>query len=132
VILDQKKIRAIEQGEGFATRLDTAADKAHRLTEALREKGVEAYEFHDRYESIVTVGSFDAVGSPREDGRIEINPAVHKIMQNYGARQQELPGGSLAPGLMPQSLGGIAYDVQPVPVEVPKRSIAADYARSWR
>ncbi len=132
VILDQKKIRAIEEGEGFQTRLDSAAEKAHKLTEALRDKGIEAYEFHDRYESIVTVGNFNAVGSPREDGRIEINPGVHRIMQQYGARQQALPGGSMAPALMPRTLAGVAFDVQPVPVEVPKRSIAADYARSWR
>lgn len=36
-----------------------AIDKAHKLTVALRSKGWEAYEFHDRYESYVTVGAFD-------------------------------------------------------------------------
>jgi len=30
------------------SKLHAAADKAHRLTVALRKQGVEAYEFHDR------------------------------------------------------------------------------------
>jgi hypothetical protein len=38
-----------------------AAENAHLLTEELRSHGWEAYEFHDRTESIVTIGSFDQV-----------------------------------------------------------------------
>ena len=72
-----------------------------RLTVALRTRGVEAYEFHDRHESIVTVGSFDSVGQPRVDGKTEINPAVHQVMAMYGATRQPIPGqGSL--GLQPR------------------------------
>jgi len=133
VILDQAEIHKIEERGGqMKSRLDEAAIKAHKLTEALRKQGVPAYEFHDRYESIVTVGNFDKVTLPyrREDGRQEINPAVHKVMQQYGAMQKQLPGGGhAAPGLKPKTLKGIPFDVQPVPVEVPKRSIGADYVR---
>jgi hypothetical protein len=39
--------------------LIVGAQNAHALTVALREKGWEAYEFHDRQESYVAVGSFD-------------------------------------------------------------------------
>ena len=39
--------------------------KAHKMTVALRAKGYEAYEFHDRYASIVTVGSYDRPDDPR-------------------------------------------------------------------
>ena len=39
--------------------LEEAAENAHILTESLRQQGYEAYEFHDRDQSIVTVGSFD-------------------------------------------------------------------------
>ena len=53
-----KTIEKIEQGSKMKSRLADAADKAHNLTVALRGKGVEAYEFHDRYQSIVTVGNF--------------------------------------------------------------------------
>jgi hypothetical protein len=114
------------------SRLDMAADKAHRLTEALRAQGIEAYEFHDRHESVVTVGSFQSVGESRPDGRIEINPAILRIVEAYGPRRQALPTGGQAPlaGLQPKSLSGIPFDVQPRPVHVPRRSIAADYSRS--
>ncbi|MCA9269565.1 MAG: hypothetical protein KDA41_13885 [Planctomycetales bacterium] len=130
VVIDQKEIAEIENGRRMTTGLDVAAEKAHKLTEALRSRGVEAYEFPDRHESIVTVGSFDAVGTPRADGKIEINPAVLQVLNTYGAVEQSVGGGAAAPGLMPKSLAGVTFDVQPVPVEVPRRSIAADYARS--
>ena len=108
--------------------LTQALEKAHRLAALLRERGVEAYEFHDRYESIVTVGSFDRVGTPRQDGKIEIDPRVLKVIKNYGPGKKKLPNGTET-GMVPKQLGGITFDVQPVPVEVPRRSIAADYAR---
>ena len=133
VIIDQNKIQAISKGSrSMKSRLDMAADRAHRLTEALRAQGVEAYEFHDRHESIVTVGSFASAGEPRNDGKIEINPSVLRIMEAYGPRRQQLSNGGAEQlaGLHPRSLGGISFDVQPMPVHVPRRSIAADYSRS--
>ena len=132
MILDQQKIHNIKQrGADMDSRLDVAALNAHKVTEALREQGVPAYEFHDRHESIVTIGSFDAVTLPqrRDDGRQEINPAVHEVMKRYGASTQELPGGGTSPGMKPKRVAGIFLDAQPMPVEVPKRSVGADYAR---
>src|SRR5690606_2719759 len=92
--------------------------KAHKLTVALREKGIEAYEFHDEFESIVTVGSFDSVGTPRPDGKTEINPAVHAVIESYKAIPMPWQGGQLA--LRPRTLNGIPFDAQPWPVEVPR------------
>lgn len=126
--MNSKEIEELELSGQVTDKLDIAADKAHRLTVALRSRGVDAYEFHDRTESIVAVGSFDSVGEPRVDGKIEIHPTVHKIMQMYGASRRELPGGGSL-GLQPRTLDGIAFDIQPMPVEVPRRSIAADYVR---
>jgi len=117
------------KGKALPSKLEEAAVKAHRLTTALRRQGVEAYEFHDRYESIVTVGSFDSPGTDRADGKTEINPQIHQIMKAYGPARQQLPGGAKM-GLVPRSLDGIAFDVQPVPVKVPKKSIATAYAPS--
>jgi hypothetical protein len=108
------------------SKLELAADKAHRLTMALRERGIEAYEFHDRCESIVTVGSFQSTGRPRPDGRTEVNPAIFKIMQTYGAQKNELPGQPLQ-ALRPRSLEGINFDMQPMIIEVPRTSIGSDY-----
>lgn len=108
------------------SKIDEAAIKASKLCAALREKGVEAYEFHDRTESIVTVGSFNEVGQPRPDGKTEINPSVHRIMKEYGPVQKTKPGSSVAE-VYARALNGISFDPQPLPVEVPKQSIAAAY-----
>ena len=134
VIIDQKEIHEIEQGKQMRSSLADAAEKAHRLTEALRLKGYDAYEFHDRYASIVTVGSFDSVGTPRQDGKIEINPRVHAIMKTFGADQANVPNPApgASSGVLPtklKTLAGIAFDIQPIPVEVPRRSISQEMAR---
>jgi len=108
------------------SKIDQAALNASNLCAALRQKGVEAYEFHDRTESLVTIGSFQAVGQPRQDGKIEINPAVHQIMQQYGPIEQMNPR-TRQIELLARTMNGIRFDPQPMPVEVPKQSIAAAY-----
>lgn len=123
VVVDPKQIAAVESGaETLESGLAEAAEKAHILTEALIAKGYQAYEFHDRYMSIVTVGSFESVGSPRADGKIEINPQIHRIMETFGANKT-------AGAVSPKTIAGVALDAQPVPVEVPKQSIGAMYSR---
>lgn len=123
VLVDPKHIAAVESGaETLESGLAEAAENAHILTEALIAKGYQAYEFHDRYMSIVTVGSFNSVGSPRADGKTEINPQIHRIMETFGAKKAN---GAVSP----KTIAGIALDAQPVPVEVPKQSIGAMYSR---
>lgn len=121
----------LNEADKLPSKLEDAAVKAHELTLQLRKKGVEAYEFHDRFESIVTVGSFDSVGTQQPDGKMELNPAVHRLMQEYGPEHKPLPG-QQAFGLMPRSLAGINFDIQPVPVQVPRTSVAASYTASNR
>lgn len=124
VIIDQKAIQAVEQGrKSFKSGLIEAGEKAETLAEALRLKGYEAYVFHDRSASLVTVGSFESAGTPRADGKTEINPEVHALMKRFAAEQ--LPGGQMKP----QMLNGIPFDIQPIPVQVPQRSISSDYSR---
>lgn len=129
VELDQKKIEEIEKKNIVSgSRLARAAEKAEKLAADLRAQGVEAYTFHDRFESVVTVGSFDSVGTPRRDGKMEINPQVHRVIEGYKG-QTEIKAGDGLVGYKPKRLNGIVFDVQPVPIEVPRVSIAADYAR---
>ena len=125
VVIKQDEIREIESGSRkMDSSLAEAADKAHRLAKALRMKGYQAYEFHNRRASIVTVGSFNSVGTPRPDGQIEINPQIHRIMKTFGAEPTALPG-QTTPVTPLKSLVGIPFDILPIPVQVPKRSISA-------
>jgi hypothetical protein len=132
-LIDKGEIQAVQEGRRpLKGTLAQAAENAEKLTEALRQKGYEAYVFHDRYASIVTVGSFDSVGTPRADGRTEINPKIHAIMKTFGVDQQSALG--VGGGMKTKTLLGIPFDPQPIPVEVPKRSISGAYVRevAWR
>jgi hypothetical protein len=62
-----------------------AAENAHLLTEALRSHGYEAYEFHNRTESIVTIGSFASATQSLPDGRVVAIPEVQRIVQTFDA-----------------------------------------------
>lgn len=124
------KLEEIEQLERETigrSKLEEGADKAHKLALHLRSEGIEAYEFHDRHESIVTVGSFDSAGTPRADGKIEINPSVKQVVDYF--KPKEAPNGR--PGGA-QKVAGVTLDIQPTPVAVPKESIGAAYARGTR
>lgn len=128
VIIDQNRIRQIEGGEAkMKSNLINAGEQAERLTKALRMKGYEAYCFHDRAASIVCVGSFDSVGTPRNDGKIEINPQMLKFIEFFKPAAVNIPG---QPGaIKPNQYVGETFDIQPMPVQVPKRSIGASYNR---
>jgi hypothetical protein len=126
VLLDQKKIDEVEHGKRMESRLAEAAEKAHKLTTALRQKGYEAYEFHDRESSIVCVGSFESVGTQGIDGKFNIHPTIQKIMKTFGPDTTGVAAGEMKP----KSIEGIPFDPQPSPIEVPRRSISADYQRS--
>jgi hypothetical protein len=133
VVIDQSKVQKIlAEDRPVEGGLIEAAEKANKVCLALREKGYEAYEFHDRGMSIVTVGSFDSVGTPRRDGKTEIDPKIHKIMQAFSAADQKLPenfGYANVMGRRPKSLEGISLDAQPLPVTVPKRSFTSAFGR---
>jgi hypothetical protein len=128
---DEKGEKAFEQLRARRSdmpKIDEAALKANKLAKHLREKGVEAYEFHDRTESIVCVGSFNTAGTPRGDGKIEINPAAYKVILSFGPVKQPIPGSSEAK-LEPRIIAGVPLDYQPILIEAPKKSIAAAYVR---
>lgn len=131
VVIDPKKIKEIEAGRDMPSKLVQAAEDAHDMTEALRAKGVEAYEFHDKYSSVVCVGHFDSIGTKMPDGHIELNPAVAQIMQTYAAKAQHVPGQALPQASEPQTIRvrgrEIPFDVQPMPVEIPRQSIARQF-----
>ena len=125
-------VRQTRPGESLdqdlPSRLADAADKAHRLTMALREQGYEAYEFHDRCCSVVTIGSFESVGTERPDGRTELDPGIARIMEEFDATKGSDGGVGRGATYRPKWLpNGVDFDVQPLPVVVPRRSIVQDY-----
>jgi hypothetical protein len=134
----QDKVKAIEKGEvEFRGSLDKATEAAHKMTVALRAKGYEAYEFHDRNASIVTVGSFNTVGSPRPDGKTEINPEIHSLMKRFGSSNtisgatgaSKLSDNQASSYLLPKTILGIPFDMSPIPIHVPRVSISQAYSR---
>jgi hypothetical protein len=130
-VMRQDDIAAIRRGsKGMQSRLVEAAEKAHNLTQALRIKGYEAYEFHDRYASIVTVGSYDWVTRRLPNGQAQINPNIQAVIDRFGARKTNL--GGQTGGWAQQTLVGIPFDLKPIAVHVPRRSISAQLSRDTR
>ena len=159
VVLASAKSRSSRKGRKLKrSSLEVAAEKAQRLTLALREKGWDAYEFHDRFESIVTVGSFDEQGKPTPDGSDagrdrRSPPSVQTIVRTFGARfgksnfhpkadrfQAEAikqtfhtamgeNSAQIAAGFEPKSLIEIPFDIDPQVISVPRRSIGSAYVR---
>jgi hypothetical protein len=134
-----------------------AGKNAHELTVALRSRGWEAYEMHDRHESYVTIGSFDE-GRELPDGRIHVDHRdAQAIVATFGAMTPEnifdRPAlqdqmleeqtkqkfksvftqgyGQVAEGFHPKRFVGIPFDIHPVAVKVPKQSVSASFARKY-
>ena len=72
------------------SRLVEAAEKAHRLTEALRRGGWQAWEFHDRDSSIVCVGGVDQLTVAGPGGRAVPHPEIARIAAALGPDQAAL------------------------------------------
>jgi hypothetical protein len=108
--------------------LTVAAEKAHRLTEALRIKGYEAYEFHDAKSSIVTVGSFDSLGTT-VGGQLVLDANIQNVIRVFSpdSRQSfsQTPSGAPSPY---KSFIGIPFDIRPLPIEAPKGTISGQIA----
>ncbi|HAY80752.1 MAG TPA: hypothetical protein DCY79_13175 [Planctomycetaceae bacterium] len=126
--MDPKEIEQWNQSKRVSDRLIQAEINANELTLALRRQGIEAYQFHDRHESIVTVGNFQSLGEQLPNGAINLNPAVRQIITSYSATKTIVPGSNQST-IQPKKVNGIALDVEPVPVEVPKKSIGSIYAQ---
>jgi len=113
---DQKAIQSGGKEVEFQSRLVEAAEKAHRLTEALRRAGWQAWEFHDRESSIVCVGNIDQLAVPGPSGGTATHPEIVRIVNQLGPDPAKLAVGQI----LPRSVDGIMLDVQPKPVDVPR------------
>lgn len=71
------------EDEAVTDSLEEAAIKAGKLTRALRAKGVEAYQFHDRTASYVTIGSFETLGEVAPTGQFIYNAEMVSILNQW-------------------------------------------------
>ena len=77
-------ISAAGSDEALSDSLNEAAGNAHDMAAVLRAQGVEAFEFHDRNASYVTIGAFDTLGEEAPNGGPFIyNPEMVSIMNQY-------------------------------------------------
>jgi hypothetical protein len=113
-------------------RLDQFAADAARMAASLRAKGEEAYQFHDRFKSIVTVGSFDDLGRELPDGGFEYSSEIRRVMQKYSALNAEVarsvPGRQ---GVAANHVAMIPFDVKPAPIAVPKPTKRSLYSAAF-
>lgn len=79
-----KQSEDLKLSEESETPLERAAVQANNAVRLLRLQGIEAYQFHDRNSSIVTVGSFDSIGGNDAEGRFSYDPAITKTMATFG------------------------------------------------
>lgn len=68
-------------GDKSKISLDNAAQESWKVMSTLRQLGFEAYVYHDRYKSIVTVGAFK---SPND-------PEIQKLFERFRAKEERDP-----------------------------------------
>lgn len=124
------------------TALDKAATKAHQMTEALRARGIEAYEYHDKFGSYVTVGSFSSLGQ-EVDGQFQYEARITNIM-NELCGYRIVPAKDKATGAEMRTMmvkseevknkngnkGYIPFDIEGKPIAVPKAQASKVYGGS--
>jgi hypothetical protein len=102
-----------------------AASKAHKLTTALRKKGVEAYEYHDRAGSYVMIGSFDRLGTEKPDGSFEYHPGIVETLSKYCGYHQVVAKdrrtGAESTSMTVKAEANIPFDVEGKPIAVPRK-----------
>ncbi len=114
-------------------RLDDFAEDAGKMVSELRKQGEEAYEFHDRYRSLVTIGSFETLGRPLPGGRFEYAPEIRRVMEKYSAlNSRHAQVAHNANGFAANHVAMIPFDVQPKPIAVPKVSKRSLYSGGFR
>uniref|UniRef100_UPI003566E49D hypothetical protein n=1 Tax=Novipirellula sp. TaxID=2795430 RepID=UPI003566E49D len=110
-------------------RLDKMAADAGKMVAELRKNGVEAYQFHDRTRSLVTIGSFPELGRSLPDGKFEYAPEIRRVMETYRAfNSQKARYVPERNGVAVHHAAMIPFDVNPAPIAVPRTSKRSLYS----
>ncbi|MEM8734717.1 MAG: hypothetical protein AAGG44_10870 [Planctomycetota bacterium] len=119
--------------QDVSTALELAAMQANKLALELRKKGVEAYQFHNRTGSFVTIGNFEKLGDQDANGNFRYNPAMVAVMQEHcGYRtvnERNAMTGAIQSRELVNSLGNIPFDIQGAPMAVPRKQTNKLYSR---
>ncbi|WP_419194498.1 hypothetical protein [Novipirellula herctigrandis] len=119
-IVDGKKEKEFEPS---GKRLDKFAADADKMCKKLRADGVEAYQFHDRTRSLVTVGGFASLGRELPDGRFEYAMDIRQTIEKYRAFNSRVA--RYVPernGVAVNHAAMIPFDINPAPIAVPRVS----------
>lgn len=128
VIVASKDKQEAEKNEGIlqqSNQLARAGDRAEQVCEALRLKNYEAYTFHDRTKSIVTVGSFNSLGKTDHNGDVtEFHAEIAGIIKTFAWDPEVDKEAYRASPDEPYQIGkrimGVSLLPFPEPIEVPK------------
>ncbi|RMF44592.1 MAG: hypothetical protein D6753_02190 [Planctomycetota bacterium] len=123
-----------DQDREVSNALDVAAEQANKLTLALRKKGVEAYQFHDRYGSYVTIGSFDQLGEEVRGAGFQYHPDMIEVMRKFCGYEtvdaKDPVTGAVRRVTTLKSLERIPFDPEGKPMAVPRPASRAIYRGS--
>ena len=132
-----------------------AAEHAHLAAATLRKAGYDAYEFHDRNSSSVTIGSFDSIGKTDGQGSFIYDLAIQDTMREFGGAREfknsalgpiptaktlldvvsyrkipELNTGSDSEKLAKVKQYSIPFDIEPKAMAVPRPETTGMYSGS--
>jgi hypothetical protein len=155
VVLNNSRAAQNASANGASDQLEFAAFQANLAAEVLRNAGFEAYEFHDRNSSIVTIGSFDSLGSENEAGQFVYSPEILKAAQEFGGAKEtrnsqygpvpvpknlldivnyrkipELLSGTEAEKLAKVKQYSVPFDLEPKPMAIPRLETSKLYINS--
>ena len=142
--------------EQKVSQLEIAAERAALATRALRRAGYPAYQFHDRTQSIVTIGSFNELGQNDQRNRFVYDPNIQEVVTRFGATSQltrttkfgitptprlllelvdqkqipELNEGTEKSKHLWFAKYSIPFDLKPTPMAVPKSGASSVYSGS--
>lgn len=73
------------------TALVKAEELASLAVKLLRDQGHEAYQFHDRNSSMVTIGAFENIGQNNENGQFVYANDIQNIIRQFGGPKEMRP-----------------------------------------
>lgn len=140
------------------TELEKSAERAYLTVKALRAAGYEAYQFHDRNQSFVTVGSFDTLGTTDASNNFAYIQGIQEIVARFGqtgtVKNTNEYGVNFGPAVQPRLLFdlvdqrvipelnqgtrkeqldyfkklSVGFDLRPSPMAVPRYQTSRIYA----